>query len=449
MIRLERIGVVWCLVLTILCGVSTGCSSTDSPDATSLADVAKDIQVAEVGVQEVGAETRLAVDASRDMAPEIAGDDVEPEKDSVEPEEDIAEPGEVGDIPDCEAAATGSITWPEDNAQVSGPIVVQTTVADEDGISKVTIAVDTLQTCKFSHEFDTPVVSADVNIDVDLGSCGITEGSHELGLWMGDSCDNKELLDSVWVEVGSEPEGPCELTSKPPVGQWQDNYMANPDCTCSAELPDCHAIYVGQVKSLEGNKATLLFEKTDGGGPSEQVHYWVVVFAEEEMNCNLLDVYAVRAEGTWAPAEAKLEVTIDVWPNAADCEAAAKGEYKGFGLITGGSDGPDTKTWLTKLPIVFTKGEGGDEPCTEPTVFGVAPLTATLDQETVFTVTGECMPDTLAAWIGECEDLAYTSKTSTEAKFKCTPSWSTGMKDGVVKDAPGGNVLYEFKLDVK
>jgi hypothetical protein len=33
-------------------------------------------------------------------------------------------------------------------------------------------------------------------------------------------------------------------------------------------------------------------------------------------------------------------------------------------------------------------------------------------------------------------------------QFSCTPSWTIGVKNGVVKDEAGGNILYEFTVDV-
>ncbi len=83
-----------------------------------------------------------------------------------------------------------------------------------------------------------------------------------------------------------------------------------------------------------------------------------------------------------------------------------------------------------------------------PVVDSVAPDKATLNELTTFTVTGQNLPSTLAFWIGECENVTSLGGTSTSMKFSCTPSWTTGEKDGVVKDEPGGTVLKEFTVNV-
>ena len=84
----------------------------------------------------------------------------------------------------------------------------------------------------------------------------------------------------------------------------------------------------------------------------------------------------------------------------------------------------------------------------EVVVASVTPVTATLNELTEFTITGANLPDTLVAWIAECEGLTYDSKSSTEVKFSCTPSWNPGEKEVQVKDAPGGSLLHEGTLTV-
>jgi hypothetical protein len=90
----------------------------------------------------------------------------------------------------------------------------------------------------------------------------------------------------------------------------------------------------------------------------------------------------------------------------------------------------------------------GEAPCS-PTVDSVAPLSTSLGQSQTFTVSGSCLPPTLAAWIGECENLEMKSSSPTLAKFSCTPSWTTGLKAGVIKDKPGGAILKEFSVLVQ
>jgi surface antigen len=83
-----------------------------------------------------------------------------------------------------------------------------------------------------------------------------------------------------------------------------------------------------------------------------------------------------------------------------------------------------------------------------PFVSSVTPTTAFLNQPTTFTITGSCLPPTLAAWIGECANLSMTSVTPSQAQFTCTPSFSTGVKSGVVKTQSGGALLKSFSVTV-
>lgn len=82
-----------------------------------------------------------------------------------------------------------------------------------------------------------------------------------------------------------------------------------------------------------------------------------------------------------------------------------------------------------------------------PKVTSVSPSKATLDKPTIFTVIGSDLPSTLAFWIADCEDVASLGGSSTSMRFSCTPSWTSGEKNGVVKDEAGGNILYEFHVD--
>ncbi len=84
-----------------------------------------------------------------------------------------------------------------------------------------------------------------------------------------------------------------------------------------------------------------------------------------------------------------------------------------------------------------------------PTVDSLSPLTATLNQSTVFTVTGNYLPDSTAFWIDQCKSVTLLSNgTPTQRQFRCTPSWTVGTKQGVVKDKSGGNVLLDFTIQV-
>jgi len=86
----------------------------------------------------------------------------------------------------------------------------------------------------------------------------------------------------------------------------------------------------------------------------------------------------------------------------------------------------------------------------EPFISRVSPLAAVFSQATTFTVTGTDLPSTLAFFIPDCADLTTVSRGATEQQFRCTPSLSTGTKNGVVKVKQGPNetVLKEFSVVV-
>ena len=87
------------------------------------------------------------------------------------------------------------------------------------------------------------------------------------------------------------------------------------------------------------------------------------------------------------------------------------------------------------------------QPCT-PVVNSVTPTNVSLNHPTTFTITGSCLPSTIAAFISQCANLQMTSAGPNQATFQCTPSYSTGVQTGVVKDKPGGNVLKNFTVSV-
>jgi len=95
-----------------------------------------------------------------------------------------------------------------------------------------------------------------------------------------------------------------------------------------------------------------------------------------------------------------------------------------------------------------TEPPPGDTACT-PKVDSVSPLTVTINEPITFTVRGSCLLDTTAFWIGECEDMTVLNRNAEEQLFECTPSWTIGTKQGVVKDKPAGTVLKDFNVVVQ
>jgi hypothetical protein len=92
-------------------------------------------------------------------------------------------------------------------------------------------------------------------------------------------------------------------------------------------------------------------------------------------------------------------------------------------------------------------GESAEALCS-PYVSYVSPTSAKLNQSKIFTVYGSCLPSTTALWIAECANLTKISWSSTQVVFTCTPSYTTGLKPGVVKDQSGGYTLKNFTVQV-
>jgi hypothetical protein len=77
----------------------------------------------------------------------------------------------------------------------------------------------------------------------------------------------------------------------------------------------------------------------------------------------------------------------------------------------------------------------------------VSPLQAALNETQTFSVTGECMPSSLAFFIEECADRKRTYMSPDLARFSCTPTGLPGPRNGVVKNRPGGLELHHFSVD--
>lgn len=74
-------------------------------------------------------------------------------------------------------------------------------------------------------------------------------------------------------------------------------------------------------------------------------------------------------------------------------------------------------------------------------IYNSVPSTMTLGKKTSILFFGQCLPSSLALWIGECAGMTKVYADCGEAKFTCTPSYSSGTKSWVVKDMPGGKQL--------
>ena len=118
------------------------------------------------------------------------------------------------------------------------------------------------------------------------------------------------------------------------------------------------------------------------------------------------------------------------------------------GVVKDQSGGTVLLDFNVNVQAPYTPPPPPPEVCT-PSVNSVSPLTVTLDETTTFTVYGSCLPDTTAFWIGECANLVALGGSEQERRFSCTPSYTAGIKDGVVKDQPNGNLLHSFTVNVQ
>jgi surface antigen len=124
---------------------------------------------------------------------------------------------------------------------------------------------------------------------------------------------------------------------------------------------------------------------------------------------------------------------------SSDTRVSIRAEYQESGI----SKGATTSLIVKDIPAVVL-----------PKISSVSPTTVTWNQKTTFTVKGTNLTDGLAFWIAECAGSGTTlyplpGGTSTSRTFSCTPMYTKGVKDGVIKDKANGTTLYNFKVTVK
>ena len=85
---------------------------------------------------------------------------------------------------------------------------------------------------------------------------------------------------------------------------------------------------------------------------------------------------------------------------------------------------------------------------TEPVVNSISPLSALLGVPKEFCFKGKNLHPHMGFHIDDCDAKTEVRGNSTERCWQCIPSFTTGIKNGVVKDAPGGNELFNFKINV-
>lgn len=255
--------------------------------------------------------------------------------------------------PDCTFDTSQCIQEQCGNGAVEG--TEECDGADLDGSTCVSLGYDggTLA-CNASCTFDTSGCSG----------CGNGE------LETGEECDGSNLGGSTCQLLGYDGGSlscttSCQLDdsgcyefaiiSSPPVNQWTPSFSPQTNCTCSGSDTDCHSLYVGRVTGINGHIASLEFEKTTGGGPSADVHYWVAV-GPTYPSCTEVDIYVSRTDGVWSASSSRLSVNVNVWPDAAAFEAAPCGETKNLFVITGGTGGHENdRIWYQRQAIELEK----------------------------------------------------------------------------------------------
>jgi YD repeat-containing protein len=104
---------------------------------------------------------------------------------------------------------------------------------------------------------------------------------------------------------------------------------------------------------------------------------------------------------------------------------------------------PLTRAEAAKLISIAAFGIGDDQ----PTIAYVSPLTAFTEQPTVFKVRAIYLPESTVFSIADCSNLEVLLKEAEEWYFRCTPT-SIGIKPGIIKDQPNGNVLFNCEITV-
>ena len=70
-------------------------------------------------------------------------------------------------------------------------------------------------------------------------------------------------------------------------------------------------------------------------------------------------------------------------------------------------------------------------------------------QTAYFQVQGSRLPSTLALDVTDCTGMTTLSITTTEARYRCTPGGSAGMKAITVRDKSGGTTVYTGSVNVQ
>ncbi len=171
-----------------------------------------------------------------------------------------------------------------------------------------------------------------------------------------DDCNDENEYASSWDTDYQACAGSCEIALSPNAGEWTEKFAADTSCECTENNTDCHTLYQGRIDAVEGNQATLSFQKVSGGAPSTDVSYWIAVGEDDHPSCVDLEEFTVRASGIWSTSEEVLTVDlVDIWPTEDDFHRDEDGAMKRLFIITGGGDLPKHRIWFQETTLRFTR----------------------------------------------------------------------------------------------
>ncbi len=284
--------------------------------------------------------------------------------------------------------------------------------------------------------------------------------------WIGDNYCDAELHCAALNNDGGDCGGSqsSSTTSSCSAGQVEDcnggcsNDSWIGDSYCDAEL-NCSAFNndggdCGSQSSSTSSCSAGQVENCDGGCTDES---WIGDNdCDAELHCSAFNNDGGDCNTSSTSTSSTPTVGASCGSGSVyDCSLQCTDEADIQGWI--GDGYCDDGTYDVVLTCPFFDNDGGDcesssssssSSSCEPYVNSVSPLSVTYEQTTTFTVQGGCLPDTTAFWIGECANLVSQGGNSQTRSFTCTPSYSTGIKEGVVKTQSGGTVLLDFTVDV-
>ncbi len=255
-------------------------------------------------------------------------------------------------------------------------------------------------------------------------TCGVkTDGS--VACWGSNSFGQTTPPNGTFTQVSAGFSHTCGLKTDGNVACWglnDDGQSTPPD-----EIFTSVSAGVDHICGMKTDGNVACWGRNNSGQATPPSGTFTQVKAGYNHTCGLKTDSSVVCWGYNGSGQAT--------PPSGTFTQVSAGFYHTCGLKTDGS--------------VVCWGKNDDGQSTPPTVSSVSPLTAMLNESTTFTVNGTNLTTDTAFWIDQCEGVTQLSGgTETQRQFRCTPSWSTGTKDAVVKDRSGGNVLLDFEVKV-